>query len=139
MVSYYPDLLQGDLKAERPDLHIKGFTAVEDPLLLRQKYGLSYRRGDRPSLREAGLGSSMPGGGAEIFACLEPVRSSAHDKVDAEGWLEVHRTAHQTRHALPTARCSMEAIERLEERVDHLVRLRAASGRDRVGSRPSSP
>ncbi len=36
----------------------------------------------------------MPGGGAEIFA--ERVRKKiARAKVSAEGWLEIHRTAHE--------------------------------------------
>ena len=70
----------------------------------------------------AGLGS-LPGGGAEIFA--ERVRRKiCADKVDADGWLDIHRVAH--RMGL-RSNCTMlyGHIETVEERVDHLVRLRA--------------
>ena len=117
--SYYTDLLSA-LKAERPDLHIKGFTAVEIHYYA-EKYGMTYAE-VITSLRDAGLGS-MPGGGAEIFAHRARKKLCA-DKVDTEGWLEVHRTAHSL--GMRT-NCTMlfGSIERLDERVDHLARLRA--------------
>lgn len=116
--SYYTDLLRA-LKRERPDLHIKGFTAVEIHYYA-DKYGMTYEQVLR-ELREAGLGS-MPGGGAEIFH-PRARKKLCHDKVDAEGWLQVHRVAH--RMGMRT-NCTMlfGSIERLEERVDHLIRLR---------------
>lgn len=116
---YYTDLLRG-IKAERPDLHIKGFTAVEIHYFA-EKYGKSYEQ-VLTELVEAGLGS-LPGGGAEIFH-PRARKKLCHDKVDADGWLEVHRVAHRL--GLRT-NCTMlfGSIETLEERVDHLVRLRA--------------
>ena len=116
--SYYTDLLRA-IKAARPDLHIKGFTAVEMHYYA-QKYGMTYAQVIE-ALREAGL-ESMPGGGAEIFH-ERARRKLCHDKVDAEGWLEVHRTAHRL--GMRT-NCTMlfGSIEKNEERVDHLVRLR---------------
>ncbi len=49
-------------------------------------------------LKDAGL-VALPGGGAEIFA--DRVRKQiARAKVSADGWLEVHRTAHEL--GLPT-------------------------------------
>lgn len=115
---YYTDLLSA-LKQERPDLHIKGFTAVEVHYYAN-KYGMTYEE-VLTALRDAGLGS-MPGGGAEIFASRAR-KKLCHDKVDTEGWLEVHRTAHRLG---MRSNCTMlfGSIERLEERVDHLVRLR---------------
>ncbi len=117
--SYYLDLLRG-IKAERPDVHIKGFTAVEIHYFA-VKYGMSYEQ----TLRElvaAGLGS-LPGGGAEIFH-PRARRKLCHDKVDADGWLEVHRVAHRLG---LRSNCTMlfGSIETVEERVDHLLRLRA--------------
>jgi aminodeoxyfutalosine synthase len=57
--SYYTDfLLRG--QGERPDLHIKGFTAVEIHYFA-QKFGMTYEQVLR-ELRDAGLGS-LPGGG----------------------------------------------------------------------------
>ena len=72
-------------------------------------------------LREAGL-DSLPGGGAEIFA--PRVRKKiCGDKCTADEWLDVHRTAH--RMGL-RSNCTMlyGTIETLEERVDHMLRLR---------------
>jgi aminodeoxyfutalosine synthase len=116
--SYYTDLLRA-IKAERPDLHCKGFTAVEIHYYA-EKYGMTYEQviGE---LRDAGL-ESMPGGGAEIFH-PRARRKLCRDKVDGDGWIEVHRTAH--RMGMRT-NCTMlfGSIERLEERVDHLIRLR---------------
>jgi len=116
--SYYTDLLRA-LKAERPDLHIKGFTAVEVHYYA-EKYGMTHEQ-VLTALMEAGL-DSMPGGGAEIFH-PRARRKLCHDKVDAEGWLEVHRIAHRL--GLRT-NCTMlfGSIEKLEERVDHLIQLR---------------
>ncbi|MDP2309135.1 MAG: aminofutalosine synthase MqnE [Pseudomonadota bacterium] len=115
---YYTDLLRG-IKAERPDLHIKGFTAVEIHYFA-EKFGKSYEQ-VLTELVEAGLGS-LPGGGAEIFH-PRARKKLCHDKVDGDGWLEVHRVAHRL--GLRT-NCTMlfGSIETLEERVDHLVRLR---------------
>ena len=115
---YYTDLLEA-IKVERPDLHVKGFTAVEVHYYA-EKYGMTYEEVLR-ALREAGL-DSLPGGGAEIFA-HRARRKLCHDKVDTEGWLEVHRTAHTMGFR---SNCTMlyGSIERLDERVDHMVRLR---------------
>jgi aminodeoxyfutalosine synthase len=73
------------------------------------------------SLIDSGLGS-LPGGGAEIFA--ERVRKKiCRDKATAEEWLEVHRVAHTLG---LKSNCTMlyGTIESVEERVDHLIRLR---------------
>jgi aminodeoxyfutalosine synthase len=116
---WYVDTLRV-LKAERADIHLKAFTAVEIHYLA-QKFGKSYEEVLR-ELVDAGLGS-LPGGGAEIFA--ERVRKKiCRDKATAGQWLEVHRVAHRL--GLRT-NCTMlyGTIETLEERVDHMLRLRA--------------
>lgn len=115
---YYEDLLRM-IRESFPALHIKAFTAVEIHYFA-EKYGLSYEAVLK-KLIAAGLGS-LPGGGAEIFS--DRVRKKiCRDKVDADGWLNVHRTAHQL--GLRT-NCTMlyGTIETVEERVDHLIRLR---------------
>ena len=61
---YYKDLLRG-LKAIRPDVHLKCFTAVEIAFFA-DLYGMTDEQ-VLVELREAGL-DSLPGGGAEIFA-----------------------------------------------------------------------
>lgn len=116
---YYTDLLKA-IKADRPDIHIKGFTAVEIHYFA-EKFGKSYVQ-VLTELREAGLGS-LPGGGAEIFH-PRARKKLCDDKVDADGWLQVHRVAHQMG---MRSNCTMlfGSIETMEERVDHLLRLRS--------------
>ena len=116
---YYKDCLRV-LKALRPDVHLKAYTAVEIHYFA-EKFGMSYEQVLR-ELIDAGLGS-LPGGGAEIFA--ERVRHKmCKDKATAEQWLDVHRTAHRLG---LRSNCTMlyGTIETLEERVDHMLRLRA--------------
>ncbi len=126
---YYPELLR-HIKAERPELHIKGFTAVEVHYYA-EKYQMTVEAVLR-GLREAGLGS-MPGGGAEIFA--ERTRKRlCHDKVDADGWLNIHETAH--RMGMRTnATMLFGSIESAEDRVDHLLRLRDLQDRSLAAAR----
>jgi len=115
---FFIDLIQ-KIKAHRPDLHIKGFTAVELDYMFR-KAKVSVEEGMR-LLNEAGL-DSMPGGGAEIFH--PDVRSQiCDDKVDAEGWLNIHRTAHK-RGMHTNATMLYGHIETAFHRVDHMERLR---------------
>lgn len=107
------------IKAYRPDLHIKGFTAVELDYMFR-KAKLTTAEGMK-KLNEAGL-QSLPGGGAEIFH--PDVRNViCADKVDGTGWLEIHETAHGLgMHS--NATMLYGHIEKYEHRVDHMSRLR---------------
>lgn len=116
---YYLDLLSM-IRRDFPELHIKAFTAVEIHYFAK-KYSMSYQA-VLAALMEAGLGS-LPGGGAEIFS--ERVRRKlCRDKADADEWLEVHRAAHRLG---LKSNCTMlyGTIETLEERIDHMLRLRA--------------
>jgi aminodeoxyfutalosine synthase len=115
---FFEDLLRS-IKAHRPDLHIKGFTAVELDYMFR-KAKLSTAEGMR-LLHEAGL-DSLPGGGAEIFH-PEIREQICADKVDAEGWLSIHKAAHEL--GMHTnATMLFGHIEKYEHRVDHMERLR---------------
>jgi len=115
---FFEDLLRS-IKAHRPDLHIKGFTAVELDYMFR-KAKLSVQDGLR-LLHEAGL-DSLPGGGAEIFH-PEIRKQICEDKVDADGWLLIHKTAHQLgMHS--NATMLFGHIEKYSHRVDHMERLR---------------
>ncbi len=72
-------------------------------------------------LKEAGL-DALPGGGAEIFS--DRTRLAAWDKkTSADDWLRIHGEAHSL--GIKT-NCTMlyGHIETLEERIDHLIRLR---------------
>jgi aminodeoxyfutalosine synthase len=115
---FFIELLQ-KIKAHRPDLHIKGFTAVELDYMFR-KAKLSNEEGMK-TLHEAGL-DSLPGGGAEIFD-PEIRKQICDDKVNAEGWLDIHRHAHLSgMHS--NATMLYGHIENYGHRVDHMERLR---------------
>jgi len=116
--SYYTDLLSS-LKREYPQLHLKAFTMVE-----LDHFAHFYKMSDEDvinQLKEAGM-DSCPGGGAEIFR--EPTRSiiCAH-KCDADRWLSLSGKVHAA--GLKTnATMLYGQVESIEDRVDHLVRLR---------------
>lgn len=115
---YYIDLLKG-LKAIRPGIHLKCFTAVEIAFF-SDIYGMT----DEDVLRQlmaAGL-DSLPGGGAEIFA--DRVRKKiSNDKADADRYLDVHRIAHRLG-MRSNVTMLYGHIETMEERVDHMIRAR---------------
>jgi aminodeoxyfutalosine synthase len=115
---FFVDLLKA-IKAHRPDLHIKGFTAVELDYMFR-KAKLTNEEGVKV-LKEAGL-DSIPGGGAEIFD--EEIREKiCADKVDAQGWLAIHEAIHNAgMHS--NATMLYGHIEKYEHRIDHMDRLR---------------
>ncbi len=117
--SYYTDMLRG-LKAIRPGIHLKCFTAVEIAFFA-ETYGMTDEA-VLSALMEAGL-DSLPGGGAEIFA--ERVRRKiAHDKADADRYLAIHRIAHRLG-LRSNVTMLYGHIETMEERVDHMLRARA--------------
>jgi aminodeoxyfutalosine synthase len=117
--SYYTDLLRG-LKAARPGIHLKCFTAVEIAFFA-DTYGMTDEAVLR-GLMAAGL-DSLPGGGAEIFA--ERVRKKiCHDKADADRYLAVHRLAHGLG-IRSNVTMLYGHIETAEDRIDHLLRVRA--------------
>ena len=115
---FYTELIRR-IKAILPSAAIKAYTAVELAYMIR-KAGLSLEEG-LTELQRAGM-QAIPGGGAEIF---DPALRSqiCPEKGTAEEWLEVHRTAHRL--GIPTnATILYGHAETLEQRVDHLVRLR---------------
>src|ERR1700691_449224 len=118
-LEYFLDLVKG-LKVRFPKVHIKAFTMVEVAFLARRaKLTIDQTL---VKLREAGV-DSMPGGGAEIFATR--VRSIICDhKIDGEEWLETARMAHKLGFK-SNATMLYGHIENDEDRVDHLMKLRA--------------
>jgi len=116
---YYTELLAG-LKRIQPSIHLKAFTAVE-LYYFAKKFAMPVAD-VLAALRAAGL-DSIPGGGAEIFA--PRVRKKiCDDKCTGDEWLDVHRTAHRIG---LRSNCTMlyGTIETVEERVDHMLQLRA--------------
>lgn len=108
------------LRALSPALFIKAFTAVEVRHLALRIFKKSIRE-TLEILKNAGL-NAITGGGAEIFD--QGVRDQiCKGKETAEEWAEVHRTWHEMgMHS--TATMLFGHIETLEQRVDHLRRLR---------------
>jgi aminodeoxyfutalosine synthase len=117
-MAYFIELIQ-KIKAHRPGLHVKAFTAVELDYMFR-KAKLSNEEGLR-QLQAAGL-ESLPGGGAEIFH--PDIRNQiAADKVSGEGWLNIHETAHKLgMHS--NATLLYGHIESFVHRIDHMRKLR---------------
>lgn len=115
---YFIDLLKR-IKSYRPNLHIKAFTAVELDYMFR-KAKLGIEEGLKV-LNDAGL-DSIPGGGAEIFH-PEIRKQICDDKVDADGWLNIHETAHRLgMHS--NATILYGHIEKYWHRIHHMSRLR---------------
>lgn len=122
-LEFFCELLQ-KIKQHRPELHIKGFTAVELDYMFR-KAKLSVEEGMK-KMHEAGL-DSLPGGGAEIFH-PEVRQQISDDKVDADGWLHIHEAAHNLgMHS--NATMLYGHIEKYWHRIDHMRRLRELQDR----------
>lgn len=118
-LAFFTELLR-TIRTHRPELHIKAFTPVELDYMFR-KAKVSTEEGMRIA-HEAGL-DSLPGGGAEIFH-PEIRKQICDDKVDAEGWLAIHKAAHQLgMHS--NATLLYGHIEQFRHRIDHMERLRS--------------
>jgi aminodeoxyfutalosine synthase len=118
-LDWFCEMISG-LKVRYPQVHLKAFTMVEVAYLAKRAK-VSVRE-TLERLKEAGV-DSMPGGGAEIFS--ERVRRIICDhKIDGNEWIEAARIAHQIG---LKSNCTMlyGHIETEEDRVDHLIRLRA--------------
>ena len=117
-LAFFIDLLKA-IKAHRPELHIKGFTPVELDYMFK-KAKVTTEEGMKLA-HAAGL-DSLPGGGAEIFH-PEIRQQICEDKVDANGWLHIHKVAHQLgMHS--NATLLYGHIEKYWHRIDHMERLR---------------
>jgi aminodeoxyfutalosine synthase len=115
---YYLDLLR-TVREERPDIHIKAFTAVE--LVEIERVAKKPLAECLVEMKEAGL-TSIPGGGAEVMS--ERLHGLLHPKkIGAEGWKRVAREIAAA--GLPQYATMLYGhVETIEERVEHLVQLR---------------
>jgi len=116
---FYTDLIRG-IRGVRPDLHVKAFTAAEYDFFAK-RFKIPLDQVFRDCI-DAGLGS-LPGGGAEVL--VERVRQELYKKkIPAERWLEIVRMSHQFG-LRSNATMLYGHIERLDERIEHMCRLRA--------------
>jgi aminodeoxyfutalosine synthase len=120
---FYLEML-ASIKADNPMLHIKAFTAVEIDYFAT----LTGQNVDQVliELQSAGL-DSMPGGGAEIFQ--KEVRDKiCPEKISGERWLEIIEQVH-TAGLKSNATMLFGHLETIDDRIDHLSRLRDLQGR----------
>ena len=117
-LDYYTDMIRR-VKSILPGTAVKAFTAIELSYMIR-KAGLTTQEGLR-QLKQAGM-DAIPGGGAEIFD--ERIRQRiCPEKGSTAEWLGVHEAAHRL--GIPTnATILYGHIESLDDRIDHLDRLR---------------
>ena len=117
-IDWYEELLQ-DIKSSFPTVNVHGFSPPEIYHFTKVN-NLSLEQVLR-RLKDAGLGS-LPGGGAEIL--VDRVRSEiTRGKVMSDDWLEVMRVWHHLG-GRSSATMMFGHVETLEERIEHLERLR---------------
>ena len=118
-INYFERLFR-TLKREVPSLDIHSLSPPEIVYIARLS-GLGVRS-TLERLRAAGL-DSLPGGGAEIL--VDRVRREvAPGKATADEWIQVMREAHGLGMS-STATMMFGSIETLEDRVEHLRRIRS--------------
>ena len=117
-LAWYEDLLR-DIKTHFPQVNIHGFSPPEIHFF-HKKFRLPVIE-VLGRLKEAGLGS-LPGGGGEIL--VDRVRKQiTRGKSLTDEWLAVHRAWHELG-GRSTATMMFGHVETLEERVEHLERIR---------------
>ncbi len=117
-LEWYEELL-ADIKRHFPAVNVHGFSAPE--IYHFTKVSKLPLRVVLTRLKAAGLGS-LPGGGGEIL--VDRVRKEiTRGKVLTDHWLEVHRVWHELG-GRSTATMMFGHVETLEERIEHLERVR---------------
>ena len=117
-LEWYEELLS-DIKTHFPDVNVHGFSPPE--IHHFTKVNKLPLRDVLSRLKAAGLGS-LPGGGAEIL--VDRVRTEiTRGKVLTDDWLNVMRVWHELG-GKSSATMMFGHVETLEERIEHLERLR---------------
>src|SRR5438132_9272327 len=115
---WYLDLLR-HIREKYPHINIHGFSPPEFQHFT-ETFGMPLRE-VISEFKKAGLGS-IPGGGGEIL--VDQVRKKISPlKINSDQWLEVMQTAHEL--GLKSSATMMFGhVESIEERVEHLRRIR---------------
>ena len=122
-LSFYTDIFRR-IKEEFPDIRLHALGPPEVAHITKLE-GSTHRE-VLTALKEAGL-DSLPGAGAEIL--VDRVRRLvSNGKCGAQEWLDVMAEAHQL--DIPTSATMMFGhVETLEERFEHLIRIREVQQR----------
>ncbi len=117
-LEWYEEMLRG-IRGAFPTVNVHGFSPPE--IHHFAKISKLPLKTVLERLKEAGLGS-IPGGGGEIL--VDRVRKLiTRGKVLTDDWLNVHRVWHELG-GKSTATMMFGHVETLEERIEHLERLR---------------
>ncbi len=119
-LQWYEDLLRA-VKSRYPEFKLHALSPPEIIHLSRMARLPVPQVIDR--LIAAGL-DSIPGGGAEILVDRVRKLLNCYSKASADEWLDVMRHAHRAG-LRTTATMMYGTVETMEERLEHLVRLRA--------------
>ena len=122
-LKYYVDTFKA-IKAEFPDIRLHALGPPEVAHIT--KIEKSTHKEVLQALKEAGL-DSLPGAGAEIL--VDRVRRLvSNGKCGAQEWLDVMAEAHQ-QNITTSATMMFGHVETLEERFDHLLKIREVQSR----------
>jgi aminodeoxyfutalosine synthase len=121
---YYERII-GAIHTGHPRVQIKAFTAAEIDYFWR-RFKIEPRE-SLARLKAAGL-DSMPGGGAEIFSARLARLLHYTGKADPDRWCEIHGIAHGLG-IRTNATMLYGHVETMDERVEHLMRLREQQDR----------
>ena len=122
-LKYYVDTFSA-IKAEFPDIRLHALGPPEVAHIT--KIEKSTHREVLQALKAAGL-DSLPGAGAEIL--VDRVRRLvSNGKCGAQEWLDVMAEAHQ-QNITTSATMMFGHVETLEERFDHLIKIREVQSR----------
>lgn len=118
-LDFYKNLFS-ELKRKHPQIKLHALGPPEIAYIAKRE-NMSLRN-VLESLHQSGL-DSLPGAGAEIL-CDRVRKFLSPGKCDAETWLAVMREAHKM-HLTTSATMMYGHIETIEERMEHLVKIRA--------------
>ena len=122
-LKYYVDTFKA-IKAEFPDIRLHALGPPEVAHIT--KIEKSTHKEVLQALKEAGM-DSLPGAGAEIL--VDRVRRLvSNGKCGAQEWLDVMAEAHQ-QNITTSATMMFGHVETLEERFDHLIKIREVQSR----------
>lgn len=122
-LKYYVDTFKA-IKAEFPDIRLHALGPPEVAHITKLEKSTHHEV--LKALKEAGL-DSLPGAGAEIL--VDRVRRLvSNGKCGAQEWLDVMAEAHQ-QNITTSATMMFGHVETLEERFDHLLKIREVQSR----------